>query len=58
MQDIRAMELCETLYSHDEVVRAIEEELGCELRFSVCAKSTEVMGAIRERINQMIKARL
>ena len=57
-QDIRAMELCESLYSHDEVVGAIEEELGCELRFSVCAKSTDAMTCIRERINAMIKARI
>lgn len=57
-QDIRAMEICESLYSHDEVVGAIEEELGCELRFSVCAKSTDAMTRIRERINAMIKARI
>lgn len=58
IQDIRAMELCETLYSHAEVVAAIEEELGTELRFSVCAKSTEQMLRIRRRINDMIKARI
>ena len=54
MQDIRAMQLCESLTSHDEVVAAIEEELGFELRFSTCAPSTNAMTRVRERINRMI----
>lgn len=54
-QDIRAMQLLESYIGHDEVVRAIEEELGSEVRFNVCAKSVEVMTNIRERINGMIK---
>lgn len=58
IQDIRAMELCEELYSHEEVVNAIEEELGTTLEFSVCAKSSEQMNRIRERINQMIKEKV
>jgi len=57
-QDIRAMDLCESLYSHDEVVCAIEEELGAKLEFSVCAKSTEQMDRIRDRINRMIKGKV
>ena len=57
-QDIRAMELCEELYSHDEVVATIEEVLGCELKFSVCAKENDTMLRIRERINSMIKAKI
>ena len=54
-QDIRAMQLLEGYVGHDEVVRVIEEELGTELRFDVCAKSAETIINIRERINRMIK---
>ena len=53
-QDIRAMELCEKFYSHEEVVKAIEEELGASITFERCAHSEEEMLRIRERINKMI----
>ena len=55
LQDMRAMQLCESYYSHEEVVAAIEEVLGRELRFNVCAASSDEMLAVRERINEMIK---
>lgn len=55
LQDMRAMQLCESLYSHEEVVAAIEEELSRELTFRTCANSAEEMIRIRERINHMIK---
>ena len=55
LQDIRAMHLCESLYSHDEVVRAIEEELNDTLTFERCARTEKEMLCIRERINKMIK---
>ncbi len=56
LQDMRAMQLCESYYGHDAVVTAIEEVLGRELRFDVCATSSEEMTAVREKINSMIKA--
>ena len=56
LQDIKAMKLCESYYSKEEVVAAIEEAFGGELRFDTCAKSAEQMLAVREKINQMIKA--
>lgn len=56
LQDIRAMELCESLYSHEAVVKAIEEELGEELTFERCAYSDDEMLRVRERVNAMIKA--
>ena len=56
LQDMRAMQLCETYYGHETVVAAIEEVLGRELRFDVCATSSEEMIAVREKINSMIKA--
>lgn len=58
LQDIKAMKLCETLYSHDEVVAAIEEVFGKELRFDTCTKDAGTMLAIREKINMMIKEKV
>lgn len=58
LQDIRAMQLCESLYSHNEVVTAIEEIFGKELHFDTCAKDIATMEAIREKINAMILAKL
>ena len=58
LQDMRAMKLCEKLYSKAEVVAEIEKIMGEELRFDVCAKSEATMLAVRERINEMIKAKV
>ena len=58
LEDMRAMKLCESLYSKTEVVAAIEGVLGKELRFDVCARSEETMLAVREKINEMIKAKV
>ncbi len=58
LQDMRAMRLCESLYSKDEVVAAIESVLGKVLTFDVCAKSEATMLEIREKINEMIKAKV
>ena len=55
LQDMRAMKLCESLYSKDEVVSAIESVFGKELTFYTCANKAETMLAIREKINEMIK---
>ena len=55
LQDMRAMQLCEQYYSHEQVVAAIEEVLDRELAFNVCAKSAKEMLAVREKINAMIK---
>ena len=58
LQDMRAMKLCQTLYSKQEVVDAIESVLGENLAFDVCAKSESTMLKIREKINEMIKAKI
>ena len=57
LQDMRAMQLCETLYSKDEVVAEIEKVFGKSLAFDTCATDEKTMLAIRERINEMIKAK-
>jgi hypothetical protein len=58
LKDMRAMKLCESLYSHKEVVAAIEEVAGIEITFinTICDGKTVL--AIRDRINQMIKAKV
>jgi hypothetical protein len=58
LQDLRAMQLCESLYSHEEVVAAIEEAFGGELRFDTCAYTSSLMLKIRETINYMIKEKI
>ena len=58
LQDMRAMQLCESLYSKEEVVCEIEKIFGQSITFYTCAKTADVMLAIRERINEMIKAKL
>lgn len=57
-QDIRAMELCEKYYSHDEVVAAMEEELGEPITFERCAHSEDEMLRVRGRINKMIAEKI
>ena len=55
MQDIRAMQLCESYYSYTEVTEAIEAVLGEELSFKRCAYSSEEMLKVRETVNAMIE---
>ncbi len=56
--DMRAMQLAESLTSHEAVVAAIEAVFGGEIRFDTCAKDAKAMLAIREKINVMIKENL
>ena len=58
LQDISAMKLCESLYSKAEVVEAIEQVLGFTLTFDTCAPTADAMQAVRDKINEMIAAKL
>ena len=58
LEDMRAMQLCESLYSHDEVVKAIEDALGYTVVFDKCASSSDEILKMREAINGMIKAKI
>ena len=58
LEDMRALQLCESLYSHAEVVAAVEKALGFEVAFDKCAKSSKEILEMREAINAMIKARI
>ena len=55
LQDIKAMKLAEKLTSHDTVVKAIEDAYGAEITFDTCAKTSETMHRIREKVNKIIK---
>lgn len=55
LQDIKAMKLCEQYYGHEATVAAIEAIFGKEITFDTCAKTSEMIIAIREKINEMIK---
>ncbi|MBO5852385.1 MAG: DUF4091 domain-containing protein [Clostridia bacterium] len=58
LEDIRAMKLCESLYSKQEVVAAIEEAFGGEIVFEKCANDTATMQRVRDAIDNMIIAKL
>jgi hypothetical protein len=54
MQDVRAMQLAEKYFSHDEVVRVMEEALGDEITFERCARSADEMLRVRRAVNELI----
>lgn len=54
MQDVRAMQLCQTYYSHEEVVAAMEAVLGEPITFLRCAHSEKELLQVRQVINDMI----
>ena len=58
LKDMRAMKLCESLYSHEEVVSAIEEVAGINVTFTNTICDGDTVLAIREKINSMIKAKV
>lgn len=58
IDDMRAMQLCETFYGKQAVIEAIENLLGHEIDFSTCVSTNEKMQAIREHLNSMIKKAL
>ncbi len=58
LQDIKAMKLCEKYYGKDEVVKLIDDAIGTDVTFNTCAKCADQILTLREKINQMIKAKL
>lgn len=58
LQDMRAMSLCESLYSKEEVVAAVEEVLGYSMTFANSVTDSAKILAVREKINAMIKAKV
>ena len=58
LQDMMVMKACEKYYSHEEVVRVIEDVMGAEVRFDLCAMNAKEILTIRERLNEMLKAKI
>ena len=58
IQDLRAFKLCESLYSREEVIAALEEKLGCEICDSTYINTSTPLIELREMINSMIKAKI
>jgi len=58
MQDIRALRLAESLYSREEVIRAIDEAFGEPITFRTSARHPSQILSVRERINRMIEERI
>ena len=58
LQDLRAMQLCEHLYSETEVVSALENALGKEIMTNTYVNDSAAYTAIRDVINSMIKAKI
>ena len=55
LQDMSAMRLAESYVGKEKVVEAIEKAFGSEIRFDVCATSTEQMLAVRDAVNDIIR---
>lgn len=55
MQDVRAMQLAEKYYSHEQVVAAMEKALGGEITFERCAHSADEMLRVRDAVNKLIE---
>ena len=53
LEDMRAMKLCESFYGKERVVAEMEAVFG-EIRFDRCARSAEMMLAVRARIDELI----
>ena len=58
IEDLSAFRLCEELYSREEVIAVLEDEIGGEIKPSTYLNTPERMHALRERINRMIKVKL
>ena len=58
IEDLSAFRLCESLYSRDEVIAVLEDEIGGEIKTSTYINESTRMLHLRERINAMIKAKI
>ena len=54
LQDVRAMKLAESFYGKERVVAEMEAVFGREIKFSRCAKSSDMMLAIRAKVDELI----
>lgn len=58
LQDMRALELCESLYGREYVIKLIEEDCDFEITFSEYPRKEKYILNLRERTNNAIKESL
>ena len=58
LADLSAFKLCEKLYSRDEVISALENFLGAPIKANTYINTPEKMHALRDMINDMIRAKI
>lgn len=58
LQDMRALEKCESLYGREYVRKLIEETAGGNITFKEYPKTQHFLLTLREKVNQSIKASL
>ena len=58
LQDMRALEKCESLYGREYVQKLIEETAGGNITFKEYPKTKHFLLTLREKVNQSIKASL
>ena len=54
LEDCRAMKLAESFYGKERVIAEIEAVFGQEIKFSRCARSADMMLAIRAKVDELI----
>lgn len=58
LQDMRAMQLAESLCGKEKVIKAIEDSFGKTVTFNTCARHSFEILQVREAINKLIKENL
>jgi hypothetical protein len=58
IDDMRALELCESLYDRDTVLDVIKEALGYSVGYESYVKTSKELISVREKINELIKAKI
>lgn len=58
LQDMRAMQLAESLCGKEKVIKAIEYAFGKTVTFNTCARHSFEILQVREAINKLIKENL
>ena len=54
LEDCRAMKLAESFYGKERVIAEIEAVFGQEIKFSRCARSADMMLAVRAKVDELI----
>jgi hypothetical protein len=54
LEDCRAMKLAESFYGKERVIAEMEAVFGKEIKFSRCARSSDMMLAIRAKVDELI----